>query len=270
GLSDQRSPVRVWKTNYLWNLRHLLAFVPFTAIIVLVYKIAPWTLALFIIPLLLIKYAYKLYLDQREVHISTLSALATALDAKDPYTHGHSYRVSRYALLVGEGLGLADSQMQVLEYAALLHDIGKIGIQGSIISKPGKLTEAEFEDMKRHPAIGAEILQRLKFLEESARVVKFHHERPDGKGYPEGISGEEIPLMARILHLCDTFDAMTSNRPYRQALSVERAIEEMKKYRGSQFDPEVVDVFVGFYNRGELEIIHEDIPFEVYDALNEA
>lgn len=270
GLSDGRNPWRIWQSNYFWNLRHLVAFVPLTAIIILVYRFtAPWTLALFIIPLLLLRYAYRLYLDMKETHIATLTALTTALDAKDAYTHGHSYRVSRYALLLGRALGLSAKRMELLEYAALLHDIGKIGVSGEIISKSGKLTNEEYEAMKAHPAVGAQIIERLKFLKEGAQIVKYHHERPDGRGYPDGLKGEEIPFEARILQVCDTLDAMTSTRSYRTARSIEDCIEEFIKYRGTQFDPEVVDALVGLYRRGELVLIGDKLPVEIYDALKD-
>jgi len=269
-LSEDRNPIQIWKTNFGWIFRHVITFVPITAIVILVYQLAPWTLALFIIPILLVRYAYKLYLDMRETHISTLAALASALDAKDPYTHGHSYRVSRYALLIGEEMGLPDAQLQALEYAALLHDLGKIGIDGEIIAKPGKLTPEEFEVMKTHPVKGAKIIERLRFLEEAAEIVKYHHERVDGKGYPDGLSGEKIPMMARILHVCDTYDAMTSSRPYREALSVDRALEEFAKCRGTQFDEKVVDALLSLHARGSMETIRDDIPVEIYEALNEA
>ncbi len=270
GLSDGRNPLRIWQSNYFWNLRHLVAFVPLTAIIILVYHFtAPWTLALFIIPLLLLRYAYRLYLDMKETHIATLTALTTALDAKDAYTHGHSYRVSRYALMLGRSLGLSAKRLELLEYAALLHDIGKIGVSGEIISKNGKLTDEEYEVMKSHPAVGAQIIERLKFLKEAALIVKYHHERPDGGGYPEGLKGEEIPLEARILHICDTLDAMTSSRSYRKAMAMETCIEEFQKYRGSQFDPEVVDALLGLHRRGELVLIGDELPVEIYDALKD-
>jgi putative nucleotidyltransferase with HDIG domain len=269
-LSEGRNPIQIWKTNFMWIFRHVITFVPITAIVILVYQLAPWTLALFIIPILLVRYAYQLYLGMREVHISTLAALASALDAKDPYTHGHSYRVSRYALLIGEEMGLPDQHLQALEYAALLHDLGKIGIDGEIIAKPGKLSPEEYEMMKTHPAKGAKIIERLRFLKEAADIVKYHHERVDGKGYPDGLKGEEIPLMARILHVCDTFDAMTSSRPYREALSEERTLEELRKYRGTQFDERVVDALLALHERGSMETIREDIPIEIYEALNEA
>jgi putative nucleotidyltransferase with HDIG domain len=270
GLSDGRSPLRIWQNNYFWNVRHLIAFVPLTAIIILVYRFtAPWTLALFIIPLLLLRYAYRLYLDMKETHISTLTALTSALDAKDAYTNGHSFRVSRYAVLLGGELGLSAKRLEVLEYAALLHDVGKIGVSGDIISKTGKLTEAEYTVMKTHPVIGAQIIERLKFLKEAAGIVKHHHERPDGRGYPDNLRGEEIPFGARILNLCDTLDAMTSTRSYREAMSIERAIEEFQKFRGTQFDAEVVDSAVSLFERGELVLLEKDMPVEIYEALSE-
>jgi len=269
GLSDQANPFRIWKANYAWNVRHLVAFVPITAIIILVYQLAPWTLALFIIPILLVKYAYQLYLDMREVNISTLATLASALDAKDPYTQGHSYRVSRYALLVGEEMRLGEGELQMLEYSALLHDIGKIGIAGDIINKPARLDEEEWHIIQQHPSIGARIIQRLRFLGEAAQVIECHHERPDGKGYPHGLTGGKIPMLSRILHVADTFDAMTSNRPYRPALSAEESVQELLKHRGSQFDSRVVDAFIRLFESGRIQPIREDEPVEIYEILNQ-
>ena len=269
-LSDRRSPLKIWHNNYFWNLRHLVAFVPLTAIIILVYHFtAPWTLALFIIPLLLLRYAYRLYLDMKETHISTLVALTSALDAKDPYTHGHSYRVSRYALMLGHALGLPAKRMELLEYAALLHDIGKIGVSGEIISKSGRLTDEEYQAMKAHPGIGSKIIDRLKFLAEASVIVKYHHERPDGKGYPDGLKGEDIPFEARILNVCDSLDAMMSTRTYRKSLDIDQAVQEFRRHRGSQFDPEVVDALIALHQRGELRLIKEDMPVEIYEAIGD-
>ena len=130
-------------------------------------------------------------------------------------------------------------------------------------------TDDEYAAMKAHPAIGAQIIERLKFLKEAAQIVKYHHERPDGRGYPDGLRGEEIPFEARILNVCDTLDAMTSTRSYRQALSVDLAVAEFQKYRGSQFDPEVVDTLVGMHKRGDLVLITDEMPGEIYEALRD-
>jgi putative two-component system response regulator len=181
-------------------------------------------------------------LDQ--TYIFTLRALVTALDTRDEETQGHSLRVVRYTLKLAELMGLTDeNQLKVLEYGSLLHDIGKIGIPDAILKKPGKLTDEEWDVMKTHPLVGYKILHRIEFLEEASQIVLHHHEKFDGTGYPAGLKREAIPLGSRIFAAADTVDAMTSERPYRNALSFEIAAEELKKYSGIQFDPIVVTAF---------------------------
>ena len=145
----------------------------------------------------------------------------------------------------------------MLEYGGLLHDIGKLAITNEIICKPGHLTEAEFATMKTHPSIGADIVEQIKFLRDTSDLVRHHHERPDGKGYPHGLKEGEIRVGCHILHVCDAFDAMTSDRPYRKALTVEQAIEELVSFRGTQFDAQVVDAVLLLYKQGEFDFIGE-------------
>jgi hypothetical protein len=177
-------------------------------------------------------------------------ALTQAVEAKDSYTEGHLHRVSEYAVTVGNRLGLRGHDLEMLHFASLLHDIGKIGIPEHVLGKEGPLDEFEAEVMKRHPAIGARILERLDLLKDAAPIVLHHQERYDGDlnatypGYPGGLRGERIPLGARIVAVVDAFDAMTTDRPYRAALSVEQAVAELRKQRGRQFDPQVVDTFL--------------------------
>ncbi len=184
------------------------------------------------------------YAELNEAYNSTLEALVTALDARDTETEGHSIRVTEYTMELARLLNITDHEfLDALDKAALLHDIGKIGIPDAILRKPGKLTPQEWEIMKKHPIIGYEIIKKIKFLEKSAPIVLHHHERWDGKGYPDGLKGEEIPLGSRIFAVADTIDAMTSDRPYRKALTFEIVSEELKKFKGIQFDPQVVDAF---------------------------
>ncbi|MCK4236937.1 MAG: HD-GYP domain-containing protein, partial [Candidatus Krumholzibacteria bacterium] len=244
-LSDLRNPLHVWKQNYMWNFFHILAFLPVGAIIALLYANSGiWTVALFIIPLFLARYSFQLYIDMREAHINTVAALTSAIDASDPFTHGHSYRVSRYALRIGRAMGFSGRDMEMLEYAALLHDIGKIAVQNDILLKVGPLTEDEWKSLKSHPNIGADIVEQLKFLKEAAEVIRCHHERPDGTGYPRSLKMDRIPLAAHILNVVDAFDAMTSDRPYRKALSIERVLEELGTYKGTQFNSQVTDLII--------------------------
>ncbi|MBE7706600.1 MAG: HD domain-containing protein [Cyanobacteria bacterium SIG30] len=182
--------------------------------------------------------------DLKELFYKTIKSIASALDAKDPYTHGHSVRVTLYALILSNALGLNDKELEEIETAGLLHDIGKIAIPQSILCKPGKLTDDEYKVMKLHPENSERLIMSIKKLNGISSWVKTHHERWDGKGYPNGLRGEAIPLSARIIAIADTYDAMTSTRSYRQALSHEVAIEEIQKCAGSQFDPNLASKFI--------------------------
>jgi putative nucleotidyltransferase with HDIG domain len=231
---------------------------PLAATVVLLYMQAGvWTLALGLFPLLVLYQSDRLFENVKEAHINSIAALTTALEADEPYTHGHSYRVMRYSQMIGKAMGMGDRDLETLEYGGLLHDIGKIAITNDIINKPGRLTEEEFADMRRHPTIGADIVDQIKFLREASDLVRHHHERPDGKGYPHGLRDGQISLGCHILNACDAFDAMTSDRPYRKALTVERAIEELVRHKGTQFDSRVVDTVLELYHKGEFTSIRE-------------
>ncbi len=182
--------------------------------------------------------------DLRELFYKTIKLIASALDAKDPYTHGHSLRVTMYSLILAKNLNLDDTTLEEIETAGLLHDIGKIGIPQKILCKPDKLTDEEYELMKSHPARAEKMLMGIKKLTVVSNWLRAHHERWDGKGYPYGLKGEEIPISGRIIALADTYDAMTSTRSYRKALPHETAIEEIKRCAGTQFDPVLAELFV--------------------------
>lgn len=175
---------------------------------------------------------------------NTIIALSNAVDARDKYTAGHSERVTGFSLQIAHKLGLEDEKLQLLETAALFHDIGKVGINDDILNKTGKLSEEEFEIIKQHPQIGVNILCSIDFLNEVLPIILHHHERFAGGGYPRGISGEEIPLESRIIAVADTYDAMTSDRPYRKGLPHDIAVSEIVKFKGVQFDETVVDAFI--------------------------
>jgi putative nucleotidyltransferase with HDIG domain len=182
----------------------------------------------------------------RRLEESSLEAIATlnaTVEAKDPYTAGHSLRVQRIALSIGKELGLGVKDVDALRYGALFHDIGKIAIADALLTKPGRLTDEEFDLMKRHSAEGARIVEKFSRLRDSVPIIRHHHERWDGRGYPDGLAGEEIPLAAAIAGLADAWDAMTIERPYQHALSTDEALEEVRACRGSQFVPAVVDAF---------------------------
>ena len=173
----------------------------------------------------------------------TLEALVAALDSRDTETQDHSLRVAQFTYVLAEAMGVREPELSQVRWGALLHDIGKIGIPDAILRKPGKLTEDEFEIMKQHPEKGYRILENIRFLEMAREIVMAHQEKFDGTGYPKGSQGEEIPLGARIFSVVDTFDAMTSNRPYRNALPYEKARKELQQFSGTQFDPKVVEAF---------------------------
>lgn len=174
---------------------------------------------------------------------NTVFALSKAVDGRDSYTAGHSERVTRISMLIGTALKLPEEDLTILEYAAFFHDIGKIGIPDYILLKNGKLSDEEYEIIKKHPDMGVNILKTIDFLEEVLPIIKHHHEKYMSNGYPDNINGEDIPLGARIIAIADTYDAMTSDRPYRNRLSHETAVEEILQFRGTQLDDRLVDAF---------------------------
>jgi putative nucleotidyltransferase with HDIG domain len=200
----------------------------------------------------------KALLDVQRAYAQTLETLINALDAREHETRRHSKRVSEYALLLAQKMNVAESEMVEIARGSLLHDIGKIGVSDRILLKPGKLDEEEWVDMRKHPEVGYNILKGIEFLNEAAQLVLQHHEKYDGTGYPRGLKADQIMRGARIFAVIDTFDAMTSDRPYRKALTYQIAREEIIRFSGRQFDPNVVECFLS---------IPEDIWFKTKDSL---
>lgn len=194
-----------------------------------------------------------LYRDIRESYLSTIRALASALEVKDTYTKGHSDTVARYAVAIAKRLGMSSQEIEGIEVAAILHDVGKIGIREEILNKPGKLDDEEWKEVKRHPEFSLKIINGINFPWDIKPIVHAHHERHNGKGYPCGLKGIESSLGARILAAADLYAAMTSDRAYRKALSKEAVIEELKRVAGTQLDPEIVKVFIEMLMQGEIE-----------------
>jgi putative nucleotidyltransferase with HDIG domain len=188
--------------------------------------------------------------------ISTLSAFVTAVEARDSYTHQHSNRVTEVALCIGQEMGLSKEDLNVLNFAGRLHDIGKIGIRDDILLKPGKLTPAEFEKIKEHPVIGANIIGQLGLWEREQQIIRYHHERFDGKGYPEGLRENHIPLLARILAVADAYDAMASDRAYRKKMETPIILEIIRENSGTQFDPVVAEAFFTVHREGRINAIY--------------
>ena len=192
--------------------------------------------------------------ENRELFIGSIRMLAAAIDEKDPYTRGHSGRVAKYSTLIGRELGLSNEELDKLRISALLHDVGKIGVEDRVLKKPGSLTPEEFDLMKQHTVKGANIMRPVSQLKEMLPGIELHHEHIDGRGYPYGLQGQQIPLMARIIGVADTLDAMTTNRPYQSAMDIEFALNRIKSLTGSKFDAVVVNALESAINAGKLRL----------------
>ena len=260
-LTEGKSSRRVWSECYFWSFPYYLVGAAAVGLVGIVNGAAGWETSLLVLPLIYWVYrSYRLYLGRLEaekerveiekrhveqiasLNMRTIEALALAIEAKDHTTHTHLQRVRTYALEIAKELSLGEEQIEALKAAALLHDIGKLAVPEQIINKPGKLSREEFEKMKVHPIVGAEILERVAFPYPVAPIVRAHHERWDGTGYPEGLSGENIPIGARILAAVDCLDALASHRQYRPALPLVEALEKVKEKSGTWFDPQVVEI----------------------------
>jgi putative nucleotidyltransferase with HDIG domain len=277
-LYDGKPLAEFWKEN-AWLGPHYIVFGLIGLSLALAYIALGYAgILAFLAPILMLRIAIKQYVDKTRENVErlrkqneqlrtanieiiqvkddlqtsydgTLEALVNALDARDQETKGHSIRVSRYMLDIAREMGVVEGSREWVDMqrGSLLHDVGKIGVRDAILLKPGKLTEEEWVAMRKHPEIGYNMLRQVRFLEGAAEIILAHHERWDGKGYPRGMRGEEIPLGARIFTVVDTFDSMTSDRPYRNALSTEQALQEVLRCRGGQFDPRVVEAFLEIY-----------------------
>ena len=253
-LTEYRPFVQVFGENYQWSFPHYLMSGVAVGILSPLNPAVGWRSAAVLVPLVYWLYrTHRLYVQQlemernhvqqmEELHIRTIEALALAIEAKDYDTNNHLRRVEVYAVEVGKELRLSEGELKALRTAALLHDIGKLAVPEHIISKPGRLTAEEFEKVKIHPAIGAQILDRVNFPYPVVPIVRCHHEKWDGSGYPDGLQGEDIPLGARILSAVDCLDGLASDRPYRPALPLQDAIAKVMSEAGKSFDPRVVSI----------------------------
>ena len=212
-----------------------------------------FSVLLFFVPVMLVSHAFRLFINIKQSYLNTVKTMVMAIEAKDSYTKGHSQHVAELMLAMARELGMPEREIQKLEYVALLHDTGKIGVPEEILNKPGTLTVEEYTEVQKHSVLGAEIVRKIKFLSSKADIVLYHHERFDGSGYPVGLKGRDIPLEARILAMADAYDAMVTERPYRSAKTPEEAVHEIELLAGIQFDPYLVKAFkVVLKRRGEL------------------
>ena len=216
----------IWKNQLKGIIATYMALAPIGFIMAMVYvSIGIWGIILFFFPLILARRSFELYTKMRKVYLDTIRALAAAIDAKDPYTKGHSERVAKTSVALAQELNLSDRDIENIEYTALLHDIGKIGIADNILGKDSSLTNKEFDKIKEHTIMGAKIIEPVDFLKNSYKAIYHHHERYNGKGYPDRIKGEEIPILARIIAVADAYDAMSSDRPYRKKLNKDKILK---------------------------------------------
>ena len=260
-LTEGKSAWAVWRESYFWSFPNYLVGAAVALGLNAFSKAFGWQMSVLLLPVLFVIYrSHRLYVDRLEedkqraeqerkhaqelaaLHRRTIETLAVAVEAKDQTTRDHLARVEVYAMEIGRELGLDENQLKALEAASLLHDIGKLAVPEYIISKPGKLTPEEFEKMKIHPVVGAELLEQVEFPYPVAPIVRGHHEKWDGSGYPDGLSGENIPIGARILSTVDCLDALASDRQYRRALPLDEALAIVQKESGKSFDPRIVEV----------------------------
>src|SRR3954464_760089 len=262
-LTEKKSFRRIWVECYFWSFPYYLVGAGIAGLLAWFNRMYEWEASLLVFPAIYLIYrSYRLYLGKLEnekrhveemanLHLRTIEALALAIEAKDHTTHDHLQRVRVYATEVAKKLKVSEAETEALQAAALLHDIGKLAVPEHIISKPGRLSPEEFEKMKIHPVVGAEILERVRFPYPVVPIVRAHHEKWDGSGYPFGLKGEQIPIGARILTAVDFLDALASDRQYRRALPLDDAMARLKEESGKSFDPKVVDVLQRRYQQLE-------------------
>jgi hypothetical protein len=242
-LSEGVAPQRIWTgmlsqiamPSFVYSIFGLLLAVVWTS------GVGPFSAVLVLAPLLVARWVFAQFAAQREAYEATIRSLIQAVETKDSYTRGHSERVARASVLVGRGIGMREDRVETLRYAGMLHDVGKLGVPTHVLRKAGRLTDEEFSAIQLHPVRGREITRDLEFLGEAIAGIYHHHERIDGRGYPLGLKGSEIPEFARVIAVADAFDSMTTTRSYRGARSIDDAVKELRLNKGSQFDPVMVE-----------------------------
>ena len=278
GLTEEKPVRKVWTDSYLWSFPYYMVGAAAAGLVNFLNQHIGWQSSLLVLPPIYLMYrSYRLYLGKLEsekkhaeqvshLHLRTIEALALAIEAKDETTGEHLQRVRIYAMELAKELGLSEDETEALQAASVLHDIGKLAVPEHIISKPGKLTPEEFEKMKIHPVVGAEILEQVHFPYPVVPIVRAHHEKWDGSGYPYGLSGEDIPIGARILSAVDCLDALASDRQYRKALPLDEAMKKVVADSGKAFDPKVVEILRRRYI--ELEKMANEQPVQAAPKLS--
>ncbi len=244
-LIEGASPVRVWFGTMAESALPMFIYSIFGLLLAVVWSyVGVISAVLVLAPLMVARWVFAQFSARQDAYEATIRSLIQAVEMKDSYTRGHSERVSRASVLIGRTAGMREDRVESLRYAGMLHDVGKLGVPTTVLQKAGKLTEAEFESIQQHPARGREITKDLEFLGEAIEGIHLHHERIDGRGYPLGLKGSEIPEFARIIAVADAFDSMTTTRSYRGARTIDDAVHELRRCKGSQFDPVMVECLV--------------------------
>lgn len=243
-INEGISFANVWIFNFAWLIPFQLFLAAMAIAIAFLYRLSPFTLLFTSLPLIIAQYTYLLRVKERQALLNSILQIVKIMEAKDTYTAGHSVRVAEYSEKIARQMKLNEYDSELLVNLANLHDLGKIQVDLSVLNKPGSFNKADWEEVKKHPLVGYNIVKEITFLKSEASAILHHHERMDGKGYPDGIKGDEISLYAKILMVADSYDAMTTDRPYRLAMTMQEAIDELKRNSGTQFDPKVCSVMV--------------------------
>ncbi len=244
-INERKNFLNIWVYNYGWLILFQILLAAMSIFIAFLYKLyGPLTIMLTSVPLIIAQYVYLLRVKERRALIGSIMQIVKIIDAKDAYTAGHSARVTEYSEKIARRIGLNEYEIDILKNLANLHDIGKIQIDLSILNKPGKLNDSDWEEIKKHPRVGYDIVKEITFLKKYAKAILYHHEHIDGEGYPDRIKGDKIPLFAKIISVADAYDAMTSDRPYRKALTKDEALAELKKYSGKNFDEKISSIMI--------------------------
>ena len=255
-LAERVSPWRIWFGTMAESALPLFIYSIFGLMLAVVWlTISPLAGVLVLAPLMVARWVFSMFSARQEAYESTIRSLIQAVETKDAYTRGHSERVSRASVMIGRSAGMREDRVSSLRYAGMLHDVGKLGVPTRILQKSGKLTDEEFDAIKMHPTRGREITKDLEFLGEAVEGILLHHERMDGRGYPNGLKGDEIPEFARILSVADAFDSMTTTRSYRGARSVEEAMDELRRCKDTQFDAGFVEALVAAVTRDGWDVV---------------